>query len=174
MKAKILAAAVLLILCGSAVYSQSSEQQKAKAAAQTFYKKYLPMFGYPSESDLGKLRPHLSRNLSALIANERRRMRLWTAKNKDEKPPVIDDLFLCNHEEPATSFRVGEAVVTNKVAVVTTSFDYAEKGKVYATCQTKSSFIDENGKWLLDNIAFDEGVDLKTLLSREKYDELPD
>ncbi len=173
MKSKILIIIVVLILCGSAVYAQTSDEQKAQAAAQTFYKKYLPMFGYPSESGLRNLRPLLSQNLSELIANELRRMRVWSAKNKDEKPPVIDDLFLCNHEEPATNFRVGEAVVTNGTAIITINFDYAEKGKVYATCRTKSSFVNKNGKWLLDNIAFDEGVDLKTLLSRKEYDVLP-
>lgn len=173
MKSIILTIFIVLFVGSSAAFSQNSDAQKAKAAAQIFYKNYLPMFGYPSESDLRKLRPYLSQNLSALISNEMRQMRVWSAKNKDEKPPVIDDLFLCNHEESPAKFRVGEAVMTNGTAVVTTSFDYIEKGKVYAMCQTKSSFVNKNGKWLLDNIAFDEGVDLKTLLSRKEYDVLP-
>lgn len=169
----IISAIIIFIACGGTSYAQNSDNQRAKAAAQTFYEKYAPTFGYPYEPGLHKLRPLLSRDLYSLIGSEIRRMRLWTAKNPQEKPPVIDDLFICNHEEPAASFRVGEAIIKNKTAVVTTYFDYSEKGKVYATCKTESSFVQKGGRWLLDNIAFDEGVDLKTLLSRKKYDVLP-
>jgi len=164
---------IVLIACGNVSYAQNSDSQKAKAAAQTFYKKYLPTFGYPYKSDLRKLRPYLSPNLYSLVANEIRRMRLWTAKNPNDKPPVIDDLFVCNHEEPAARFRVGEAILKNKTAVVTTHFDYIEKEKIYATCKTESLFVQKSGRWLLDNIAFDDDVDLKTLLSRREYDVLP-
>ena len=169
----IILAIIFLIACSNAAFAQNSDNQKAKAAAQTFYKKYLPTFGYPYESDLRKLRPLLSRNLYSLLANEVKRMRAWTAKNPNDKPPVIDDLFVCNHEEPAARFRVGDAVLDGKTAVVTTRFDYSEKGKVYETCKTKSSFVQTGGRWLLDNVAFDEDVDLKTLLSRKEYDVLP-
>ena len=168
MKSILLTIFIALVVCGNSAFAQTSDSQKAKAAAQTFYKKYLPDFGYPYESDLRKLRPLISRNLYSLIAYEIKRMRAWTAKNPNDKPPVTDDLFVCNHEEPAARFRIGEIIINNKTAVVTTYFDYREKGKIYETCKTKSSFVQTGGRWLLDNIAFDEDVDLKTLLSRKE------
>lgn len=173
MKSILLTIVIVLVVYGNFAYAQTSDNQKAKVAAKTFYKKYLPTFGYPSESDLRKLRSFLSPSLYSLLGNEIQRMRVWTAKNPDKKPPVIEDLFVCNHYERAARFRVGEANITGGTALITTYFDYTEKGKVFTTCKTESSFVKTNGKWMLNNIAFDDDVDLKTLLSRKEYDVLP-
>lgn len=169
-------AALLLfqIALGDAIYAQKPVDNKsAEVAARAFYKKYLPLFGYPSASELQRLQPFLSGSLYSSIKYERERMKIWSAKNPDSKPPVIEDLFVCNHDEPPTGFRVGKANITSQTAVITVYFYYAENGKIYETCQTKSSLIRVNGKWLLDNVIFEEDADLKTLLSRKDYDVLP-
>jgi len=156
-------------------YAQKARGEKAvKATAKIFYKKYLPLFGYPSVASLRRLRPFLSGSLYSSIKYERERMKLWSAKNPGEKPPVIEDLFVCDHYEPPARFRTGIAEITPpRDAAVTVYFDYFEKGKMLATCQTKLVFIRSNGRWLLDNIVFEKGADLRTLLAREDYETLP-
>jgi hypothetical protein len=174
---KLLFIAVLMlshVVWGSAIYAQKPGREKSvKIAAAAFYKKYLPQFGYPSQSELRRLRPLLSGSLYSLIKYEMERMKTWTAKNPNDKPPVSEDLFLCNHDEPATNFRVGKVTFGQRAATAVVYFDYAENKKIYATCQIESSFIRVGGKWLLDNVVFEKGVDLQDLLSRKEYDVLP-
>lgn len=163
-----------IIFC-NAIYAQKSggNEKPVKAAAAAFYKTYLPQFGYPTAAELGRLRPFLSGSLYSAIKYERERMKIWTAKNPGEKPPVSEDLFVCNHDEPPAKVRIGEITVNGQTALAIVHFNYSEKGKIYETCYTKSSFIRVGGKWLLDNVIFEEGADLKTLLSRKDYDVLP-
>ena len=159
----------------STVYAQKSvrSEESVKVDADAFYKTYLPQFGYPSAAELQKLRPFLSESLYSSLSYERERMKIWTAKHPGEKPPVSEDLFVCNHDEPPAKFWMGEITVNGQTALAIVYFDYVEKGKIYETCQTKSALVREGGKWLLDNVFFEEGADLKSLLSRKDYEVLP-
>ncbi len=163
------------ITFGGAIYAQNAtgNEKTVKAAADAFYKKYLPQFGYPSAAELNTLRPLLSESLYSSLQYERKRMKIWTAKNPGEKPPVIEDLFVCNQNEPPARFRTGKITVNGQTASAAVNFDYTEDKKIYTTCRTQPSFISVKGKWLLNNIIFDEGADLKTLLSRKDYEVLP-
>ncbi len=57
------------------------------------------------------------------------RKKIWSAKNPGEKPPIIEGLFVCNHDEPPARFRVGKITVNEQATLVTVYFDYAEGNK---------------------------------------------
>lgn len=159
----------------SGLFAQSSaaSEKSIEAVAHAFYNKYLPQFGYPTAAELNTLHPLLIESLYSSLNYERKRMKIWSAKNSEEKPPIIEDLFVCNHDEPPARFRTGKITVKKQTASAIVQFDYTEDNKIYTTCQTELSLIRVKGKWLINNIIFEEGADLKTLLSRKDYEVLP-
>jgi hypothetical protein len=130
-------------------------------------------FGFPLEPDLKRLRPYLSPSLNTLLAGEVRRMRAWSAKNPDQKPPVIEDLFVCNRYEVPQRFGVEGAKARGRRAVATVSFEYVEGGAVVQRCTVEATFVRLRGRWLLDNVAWPGTTDLRTLLSRKVYETVP-
>ncbi len=113
------------------IYAQKSVDNKsAEVAARAFYKKYLPLFGYPSASGLRPLRPFLSGSLYSSIRYERERMKIWSAINLGDKPPDIEDLFVCNHYEPPTRFRTGKTTITTPRVLRIAGFQVSPKDLV--------------------------------------------
>ena len=53
-------------------------------------------------------------------------------------------------------------------------FDLIEHNKVVDSCRATPYFVFLKGKWLLDNVFYYQDVDLKTLLSRKGYWDLPE
>jgi len=167
----LLSAAALL---PNAAPAQTSEARKVSAAADTFYRMHVAHFGFPVEPDLRRLRPYVSPSLNALLANEVRRMRAWSAKHRDEKPPVVEDLFVCNRYEVPRRFKVGGVKVDKGKADATVKFEWVEGGAVVQTCDVDATFVRRGRKWLLDNVAWPGSADLRTLLSRKDYEKVPD
>ncbi len=147
--------------------------RKVKVAAQKFYQMYLPVFGAPFGNDLEKLKPFLSPRLYLLFVYESQRLEKWQAKHPGQKPPLSEDVFTCNSQEPPQNFRLGKAWPEQKKALVNVQFEYVEAGKIIDKCQVRATFIYQTGKWRLDNMAYKEGVDLRRLLSRKQYTVLP-
>jgi hypothetical protein len=100
-------------------------------------------------------------------------MRDWSEKNPNLKPPVIEDVFVCNHYEKPQNFQVLKTSDNGRGALATVRFNYIEKGKVVDKCSVDAKFIRVKGKWLLDNVIFEDDADLITLLSRQNYEVLP-
>lgn len=172
-----IAAVILLIFTfagiGSAQNSGARNRQ-VKAAAESFYRIHVSHFGFTFESDLVRLRPYLSPNLSQLLKRELRRMTDWSKKNLNMKPPVIEDVFVCNHYEKPQNFRVIKTRLSGQNALATLRFNYIERGRVIDKCNVDAKFVRIRGKWLLDNVVFESGPDLITLLSRQNYEILPE
>lgn len=170
-----LAALLVLAITGQASLgrAQTSDVRGAEAAARSFYRMHVTHFGFPLEPDLARLRPYLSRELNSLLANEVRRMREWSAKNPDMKPPVMDDLFVCNRYEKPQRFRIGGTKLVGRKALVRVKFEYLESGKMIDSCEVEATFVRLKGRWLLDNAAWDGTPDLRTLLSRKDYAVVP-
>jgi hypothetical protein len=172
----ILLVLLVLVVHGSTNggYAQTSQSREVKAAATSFYRMHIAHFGFPLEDDLKRLNPSLSPELSSLLANELRRMREWSAKNPDQKPPVIEDLFVCNRYEAPQKFRVLGTKFSGGKALATVKFEYIEGGKVIASCEVEATFVRPNRKWLLDNADWEGTSDLRTLLSRKDYTVVPE
>ena len=153
--------------------AQTSENREVKAAAKSFYRMHVANFGFPLEPDLKRLRPYLSPGLNALLANELRRMREWSAKNPDMKPPIQEDLFVCNRYEVPQRFQVLRAKLMGRKFLATVKFDYLEAGRVIDSCEVEATFIRLKGRWLLDNVDWDKTPDLRTMLSRGDYAVVP-
>jgi hypothetical protein len=171
---------VLMVLSaiGAVVYArsslaQTSESRSVEAAAKAFYQMHVKHFGFPLEPDLKRLRPYLSPELNSLLANELRRMKEWSEKNPDMKPPVQEDLFVCNRYEVPQRFHIMRANPMGRKALVTVKFEYIASGKIIDSCEVEASFIRLNGKWLLDNADWEGTADLRTLLERKDYDVVP-
>lgn len=154
--------------------AQTSEARKVTAAAESFYRMHVAHFGFPLEPDLKRLRPYLSPPLNSLLANEVRRMRRWGRQNPDQKPPVAEDLFVCNRYEVPQRFSVEGVKVEGVRARATVRFEYVEGGAVVQTCDVGATFVRHGGRWLLDNVAWPGGADLRTLLSRKNYARVPE
>ena len=165
--------AVFACASDTCAQTSASSASKVKAAAERFYRVHVANFGFPLEPDLKRLRPYLSPELHSLIANEIRRMWIWSAKNPDMKPPIQEDLFICNRYEEPQRFRVVGANVVGRRALVIVNFDYIADGKVIDSCLVEATFIRLKGRWLLDNVDWDETPDLRTLLSRKDYAAVP-
>jgi hypothetical protein len=161
------------LVCANAAPAQTPEARRVSAAADAFYRMHVAHFGFPLEPDLKRLRPYLSPALNSLLRNEVRRMREWSAKNPDQKPPVVEDLFVCNRYEVPQRFGVGGAKVSGGTALATVRFEYVEGGAVVQTCTVDATFVRLRGRWLLDNVAWAGSADLKTLLSRKDYAVVP-
>lgn len=161
-------------LCPNAASAQTSEARRVAAAADSFYRMHVAHFGFPLEPDLRRLRPYLSPALNSLLAREVRRMRAWSRQNPDQKPPVIEDLFVCNRSEAPRKFGVGGVKVDKGKGSATVRFEYVEGGAVVQTCNVDATFVRRRGKWLLDNVAWAGSADLRTLLSRKDYENVPD
>ena len=104
-------------------------QTEPRAAATTFYRKYLPHFGFWFEPDLKALHPYISPRLYALLRLENQRLDSWAAQNPDLKPPVIGDLFTCNAHEHPQRFRVGTARAIGSGVAVDVRFELIEHNK---------------------------------------------
>ncbi len=155
------------------VSAQTPEARRVTSAADSFYRMHVAHFGFPLEPDLKRLRPYLSPSLNSLLRNEVLRMRAWSARNPDQKPPVIEDLFVCNRYEAPQRFGVEGTKIEGRKAVATVKFEYVEGGAVVQTCTTDATFVRLRGKWLLDNVAWPGSADLRTLLSRKDYEAVP-
>lgn len=170
---------LLVLLSASALQpdassAQTSEARRVTAAADSFYRMHVAHFGFPLEPDLKRLRPYLSPSLNSLLARELRRMREWSKQNPDRKPPVIEDLFVCNRYEVPQRFEVGGVKVGGRSASATVRFEYVEGGAVVQSCTVDATFVRLKGKWLLDNVAWAGSADLRTLLSRKDYGTVPE
>lgn len=173
---------VLLVLLSAAAVShpnatssaRTSEARRVTAAADAFYGMHVAHFGFPLEPDLKRLRPFLSPALNSLLANEVRRMREWSKQNPDLKPPVIEDLFVCNRYEVPQRFSVKGVKVEGRKARADVRFEYVEGGAVVQTCAVDATFVRLKGKWLLDNVSWAGSTDLRTLLSRKDYAGVPE
>jgi hypothetical protein len=165
----------MLIFLNSAASAQSSNGDAAqvKKAASYFFREYLHHFDYPFANERTQLNQYLSPRLRSLIRYELQRLKAWSAKNPDLKPPVVEDLFTCNHYDPPQGFHVDKASVNKNQASVIIRFEYTEKGKIIDRCKVSTIYVNHGGKWLLDNVKFDKDVDLITLLSRKEYSVLP-
>ena len=152
----------------------NNQKEQVKTAATTFYREYLKDFSYPFGQNANKLDKYLSPRLNALLRYELRRMAAWEKKNPGDKPPVVDDLFTCNHYDKPQKFQVlsVEHVGSGSEAVV--EFQYIEGDKVIDRCNATAVFVWQAGKWLLDNVKLSGGSDLKKLLSRKDYTVLPE
>lgn len=153
--------------------AQTSETRGVTAAANAFYRMHVAHFGFPLEADLKRLRPYLTPELNSLLANELRRMREWSEKNPDMKPPVQEDLFVCNRYEVPQRFSIMKARATGRTALVTLKFEYIAEGKVIDSCEVDATFIRLKREWLLDNTNWEGSADLRTLLLRKDYDVVP-
>jgi hypothetical protein len=153
--------------------AQTSEARRVTAAADSFYRMHAAHFGFPLEPDLKRLRPYVSPTLNALLAGEVRRMREWSKRNPDQKPPVIEDLFVCNRYDKPQKFSVEGVKVEGSRADATVKFVYEEGGRVVQTCDVDATFVRLRGRWLLDNVAWPGSADLRTLLSRRDYEKVP-
>jgi len=149
-------------------------QTAPRAAADAFYRDYLPRFGFPMEADLKALQPYLSPRLHSLLRLELRREEAWSSQNPDLKPPVMGDLFTCNAHEHPQGFSVRTTREVGTGVVVDVRFDLIEHNKVVGRCKVAAFFVSIDGKWLLDNVFVNGDVDLKTLLSRKDYTVLPE
>jgi hypothetical protein len=163
----------VVIVQASVSFAQTLEVRRVKTAAQSFYRMHVAHFGFPLEPDLKRLRPYLSPELNSLLANEVRRMREWSAKNPDLKPPIAEDLFICNRYEVPQRFRITGVKPMGRTALVRIKFEYVENGRMIASCEAEATFIRLKVKWLLDNADWDETPDLRTLLSRKEYVVVP-
>lgn len=173
-----LSSLLLVLLSATALYpnvstARTDEARRVTAAADSFYRMHIAHFGFPLEPDLKRLRPYLSPALNSLLANEVRRMRAWSKQNPDQKPPVIEDLFVCNRSEVPQRFSVEGVKVDKGKANATVKFEYVEGGAVVQTCDVDATFVRLKGKWLLDNVAWAGSADLRTLLSRKEYANVP-
>jgi hypothetical protein len=172
---------VFIFLCGISgiggrnCLAQTGENQAgARAAAATFYRKYLPHFGLPSGPDLKALHPYLSPRLYALLRFENQRLDSWAAQNPDLKPPIVSDLFTCNSYEHPQRFKVGTARAIGSGVAVDVRFELDWHNRVVQRCKVTPYFVFLKGKWLLDDVFYYQDVDLKTLLSRKDYWGLPE
>ena len=161
-------------LCPNASNAQTSEARRVTAAADSFYRMHVAHFGFPLEPDLKRLRPYLSPALNSLLADEVRRMRVWSKQNPGQKPPVIEDLFVCNRDDKPQKFSVGGVKVDKAKANATVRFVYEEGGRVVQTCDVDAAFVRLGGKWLLDNVAWPGSADLRKILSRKDYANVPE
>ena len=163
----------IVIVQASVSSAQTSEVRRVKTAAKSFYRVHVAHLGFPLEPDLKRLRPYLSPELNSLLANEVRRMREWSAKNPDMKPPIIEDLFICNRYESPQRFRIISVNPMGRTALVKIKFEYVENGRMIDSCEVEATFIRLKGKWLLDNADWAETPDFRTLLSRKDYAVVP-
>ena len=165
---------VLLSASASHANAQTPEARAVSAAADSFYRMHVAHFGFPLEPDLKRLRPYLSPALNSLLANEVRRMRVWSRRNPGEKPPVIEDLFVCNRDEVPQRFGVEGVKVERGRGHATVKFEYVEGGRVVQTCAVEATFVRLKRKWLLDNVSWPGSADLRRLLSRKDYAKVPE
>ncbi len=166
-------AILFLMSLSASAQSSGSDDVKVKNAASQFFREYLRNFDYPFGNERKQLSRYLSPRLIKLIRYELQRMKAWSAKNPDLKPPVVEDLFTCNHYEPPHAFHVGKPAVRTDRGTAVIGFAYAEQGKIIDRCKVIGIFINHHGRWLLDNVRFDKDVDLIKLLSRKEYTVLP-
>lgn len=169
----VLIATLIFLNPSASAQSSNSDTLQVKKAASHFFREYLQHFDYPFGNERKQLNRYLSPRLRRLIRYELQRLNAWSAKNPDLKPPVVEDLFTCNHYEPPQGFRVGKASVNKNQVSVVIRFEYTQQGKIVDRCKVSTVYINFRGRWLLDNVKFDKGVDLITLLSRKEYTVLP-
>jgi hypothetical protein len=149
--------------------SNSHMASKAKTAAANFFRKDLSIYGFSINPHMKELRPYFSPRFYSLLRYELRRRDAWVAKNPDMVPPVLEDFFVCNHRERPARFRIGRASVRGRRARVVVHFDYWDGDTYVEDCKSQAALILVKGRWLLDNVFFDDEADLRKLFSRKDY-----
>jgi hypothetical protein len=169
----LLLALVLVTIAPDArpIYAQSNSHspKRAKTVAANFFRKDLSIYGFSIDPHMKELRPYFSPRFYSLLRYELRRRDAWVAKNPDMVPPVLEDFFVCNHRERPARFRIGGASVRGSRARVTVHFDYWDGSRYVEDCKSQASLVLVKGRWLLDNVFFDDEADLRKVFSRKDY-----
>ena len=159
MKTKIIFLSIVLVLLSSGAYAQ---KQDASAAVQAFYKFHFANENIFNEKAVGLRRRFLTPRLQRLFDAELRRQKIYLKKYPDNKP-YFEGLSFEPIEFCENDYSVGETKGSGSKATVKVNFVYG-KSSCEASDGTKIfykiSLLRIGGKWLIDNVIYDDGKTL--------------
>ncbi len=165
----------ILLLAVLATTGAAAPPRTPEAAVEAFYRFHFARrdLMYLCRESVARERAWLTPKLHRLLVHELDRYDEAAAANggpQSYKPFVAGDVFT-HSEEPADAFRVAGAERTGETARV----------RVFASWSKDSSdgarelgmrvvVVRVGGRWLVDNVLYDDGDDLVDLLSRPDYE----
>ena len=169
------ALSTILVLVAIAAPAAATPPRTPEAAVEAFYRFHFAKrdLMYLCRESVARERAWLTPKLHDLLVHELDRYDVAAAANggpQNYKPFIAGDVFT-HSEGPADTFRVGGAErsgQTARVRVVAVWSEDSEDGarEVGMTVVV----VRVRGKWLVDNVLYDDGDDLVDLLSRPDYE----
>ncbi len=167
MKIKIIFLSIILLLLSSGVYSQ---KQDASAAVQSFYKFHFANENIFNEKEVGLRREFFTPKLQQLFDAELKRQKIYLKKYPNNKP-YFEGLSFEPIEFCKNDYSVGKTEGGGNRATVKVNFIYG-KSSCDASDGTKIfykiSLLQIGGKWLIDNVIYDDGNTLVEAFNEAK------
>lgn len=139
-----------------------AQKQNAEAIVRAFYKFHSAHENSFNEKEIGLRRNFFTPKLQQLFAAELKRQKIYLKKHPDDKP-YFEGLPFTPIEFCPKDYSVGEAEPNDGKTRVKVNFVYG-KSSCEANDGTKIfykiSLLQIGGKWLIDDLIFDDGESL--------------
>jgi hypothetical protein len=167
MKTKNILLSVCLLLLASNVFAQ---KQNATAAVREFYRFHLAHKDIFNEREVARRLRFLTPRLQKLFNAELQRQRLYLKKYPGNKP-YFEGLPFTPIEFCPNDYSVGNGQIKGQTATVKVNFVYGK-----SSCQAndgtkifyKISIKKIGGKWLIDDVVYDDGTTLTNAFNEAK------
>jgi hypothetical protein len=160
MKTKIVFLPIVLVLLSVSAFAQ---RQSASEFVREFYRFHLSHENIFNEREVARRRRFFSPRLQLLFDAELRREKAYLKKNPTDKPFFGDGLPFTPIEFCRKDYRVGETQTGKRATLVNVNLVYG-KSSCDADDGTKLLYkivlVKIGGKWLIDNLIYDDGTTL--------------
>ena len=168
------ARSVLALLLALAATAAAAPPRTPAGTVEAFYRFHFERrdLMYHCRESVARERRWLTPRLHKLLVYELDRYDRAAAANggpQNYKPFIAGDVFT-HSEEPADAFRVEGAETTGATAKVRVVASWRESSDGPREVEITVVLARERGRWLIDNLLFDDGDDLVDLLSRPDYE----
>jgi hypothetical protein len=164
---------VVISLLSAGVHPVCAAESRATSVVMDFYSSHFATAErmFFTREKVRRVKGWLSPKLYRLMLHELRRAeaveREYTGINA-KKPDISGDVFT-NSESPPQVFRLGKSSQRKGIAEVDVWCYWNDQTIGRMKRQVKVQLVFSRGKWLIDNLVYEDGSDLVSMLSRHDY-----
>ena len=151
------AARLFLVALPLVFLTGAARNDDPRGVVTAFYELYLKVhpLGIPSEKDLAKLKPYLSKPLQLALRNALAAEQRYAKKNRGAVPPLVESDIFTSLFEGASGFKVIACEAQAKTATCNVRFSHASAdGKVPTQWQDRLHLVRESHGWAIDDVEY--------------------
>ena len=154
---RVTAARLFLIALPLVFLTGAVRNDDPRGVVTAFYELYLKVhpLGVPSEKDLAKLKPYLSKPLQLALRNALAAEQRYAKKNRGAVPPLVESDIFTSLFEGASGFKVIACEAQAKAATCNVRFSRTNAdGKVPTQWQDRLHMVRESPGWAIDDVEY--------------------